>query len=211
MPKIEPFEHYLNRYEQWFIDNRWAYLSEIEAIKRLLPEKGKGIEIGVGSGLFAKPLGIKLGVEPATKMANLARQRGITVVRAVAENLPLKNKCFDFVLMVTTVCFLDNVKKAFLEVHRILKPSGKFIIGFIDRQSPIGTLYEQFKDQNVFYRLATFYSVPQIIEILKQSYFTNFEFKQTIFKMLDKIKNLEPVEEGYGKGSFVVIQAEAQK
>jgi len=39
-------------------------------------------------------------------MARIAERRGITVYRAYAENLPIDNATFDFVLMVTTVCFL---------------------------------------------------------------------------------------------------------
>jgi len=32
-------------------------------------------------------------------------------------------------------------------------------------------------------------------------------FKQTIFHSLNEIKNVEPVKEDYGEGSFVVIRA----
>ncbi|MEA2087041.1 MAG: hypothetical protein U9O91_02980 [Candidatus Caldatribacteriota bacterium] len=33
-----------------------------------------------------------------------------------------------------------------------------------------------------------------------------FNFKQTIFHNLKEIKNVEPVKENYGEGSFVVIR-----
>lgn len=57
--RIKPFEEH---YDRWFEEYRYAYLSELEAVKYLIPE-GKGIEVGVDSGRFAEPLGIKLGVE----------------------------------------------------------------------------------------------------------------------------------------------------
>ncbi len=211
MAKIEPFEHHLDEYEQWFVKNRWAYLSEIKAVKALLPTTGKGVEIGVGSGLFAEPLGIKLGVEPSPRMADLARKRGIKVLSGVAEKLPLENEHYDFALMVTTVCFLDDVPQAFREVHRILKKEGTFLIGFIDRESPLGKLYESFKEQNVFYRWATFFSVQELVDLLQNAGFANFVFKQTIFKPLEQITAEEPVKSGYGEGSFVVIRAQVQK
>lgn len=207
MAKIEPFEDHLQEYEQWFETNRWAYFSELEAVKSLMPAKGIGVEIGVGSGLFAKPLGIKIGLEPSPKMAEMARKRGIEVVEGIAEEMPFDDKSFDFALLVTTICFLDNVEKALQETNRILKRDGQILIGFVDRQSPIGQQYEKNKDKNVFYRLATFYSVPDVIEFLQKARFTDFTFRQTIFKPLDAIHGLEPVEEGYGKGSFVVIRA----
>ena len=65
MAKIESFEKYTNRYEEWFDKNKFVYESEVAAIKRLIPNKGVGIEIGIGSGRFAKPFGIKYGVEPS--------------------------------------------------------------------------------------------------------------------------------------------------
>ena len=58
MSKIGPFEKYSNKYEDWFIKNRYVYESGIRAIKEVLPGFSNAIEIGVGSGRFAKPFGI---------------------------------------------------------------------------------------------------------------------------------------------------------
>jgi diaminopimelate epimerase len=68
MAKVEPFEKYTSQYEDWFERNKFLYESELAAIREQLPERGKGIEIGVGSGRFAAPLGIKLGIEPSHKI-----------------------------------------------------------------------------------------------------------------------------------------------
>jgi SAM-dependent methyltransferase len=201
---VEPFERHYERYEGWFEEHRYAYLSELEAVRRLIP-KGEGMEIGVGSGRFAEPLGIKQGVEPSVKMAEIARRRGIRVIEGVAEELPFEDESFDFVLMVTTICFLDDAEKALREAHRVLKPGGSIIIGFIDRESPLGKEYLKHKEENVFYREATFYSVPEILSFLKD--FRHVSALQTIFRPLDSIDSIEPVLEGYGKGSFVVIRA----
>ena len=122
MARIKPFEHYLNKYENWFYKNEFTYLSELLAVKKMLHFDTMGIEIGVGSGRFAEPLGIKIGIEPSQKMIQLAVQRGLDVIKGVAEDLSIKKDLFDFALMVTTICFLDDVTKAFREVFRILKP-----------------------------------------------------------------------------------------
>lgn len=55
-----------------------------------LPENIKGIEVGLGTGKFAKVLGIKEGVEASNEMAAIALKRGIEVVTGRAENLPIK-------------------------------------------------------------------------------------------------------------------------
>jgi len=206
MPKIEPFERYEGRYEEWFERNRFAYESELLAIRTLLPESGEGIEIGAGSARFAAPLGIKVGVEPSGKMRELARDRGLEVVNGIAEALPFAHSKFDFALMVTTICFLDNVEAAFKEAFRILKPDGCLVIGFIDKDSPIGKLYQQHKEDSVFYKLANFYSAEDVIFHLKRAGFKVFNFTQTIFHNLLEIREVEPVKEGYGEGSFVVIK-----
>ena len=187
--------------------NKLPYLSELQAIKSQLPENGYGLEIGVGSGRFAAPLGIKLGVEPSKKMGEIAKQRGIDVIDGVAENLPFNDAQLDFALMITTVCFLDDVETAFGEAYRVLKPDGCLIIGFIDKDSPLGKLYQRRKEDSLFYRVATFYSVNEVILFLKKAGFKNFNFTQTIFHNLAEIRNVEPLKEGYGEGSFVVIKA----
>ncbi len=207
MPKTRPFEEYTSQYEAWFEQYYFVYQSELLAVGQMLSAGGKGIEIGVGSGRFAAPFGIRYGVEPSPKMIELAIQKGLYVVRGVAEFLPVRNQRFDFVLMVTTICFLDDVHKALLEAHRILKPDGFIVIGFVDKESPIGRLYQKNRLQSVFYREATFYSVAEVTEHLIQTGFDYFEFKQTIYRGLDQINGVESVNEGCGEGSFVVIKA----
>jgi len=206
MPHIESFEQNVSQYEQWFVEHPQAYVSELHAVRDLLP-KGNGIEIGVGTGRFAAPLGITRGIEPSQAMAAFAKRNGIDVLSGVAEHLPLSDGEFDFVLMVTTACFLDDMDLAFREVHRVLKRSGLFVIGFIDRESPLGNEYLRRKDKSVFYKDATFHTVSEIVNHLVRSGFTNFAFRQTLAKPLDKMTEVDPVIEGYGRGSFVVIRA----
>jgi len=207
MPKIQPFEKNVTRYEEWFEKNSLAYAAELRAIRALLPQAGDGVEIGVGTGRFAAPLGIKIGVEPARAMAEEARRRGIEVLEGVAEALPLADNQFDFALMVTTICFVDDVGKAFREAYRILKPGGCLILGFVDRESLLGKIYERNKEANVFYREARFYSVEELLSHLRRAGFKDFAFTQTIFHELKQIEEKEPVLDGYGQGSFVVVRA----
>jgi len=208
MPKIGPFEKYAERYEEWFERNRSAYQSELQAVRSLLPpERGIGIEIGVGTGRFAAPLGLQLGIEPSTAMAMVARQRGIQVVQAVAEALPFMDGTFDFALMVTTLCFLDDVGISFREAHRVLRCGGFLLVGFIDRESPLGRVYQRHKNESPFYTEARFYSVQEVVSFMESAGFKGFDFAQTIFRDLRSLQTPEPVRQGYGEGSFVVLRA----
>jgi len=206
MPKVEPFETYAVQYEAWFEKNRLAYESELEAVRHLTPKEGTGVEIGVGTGRFAAPLGIKIGIEPANAMREAARKRGIEVIAGIAEALPFEDGLFDFVLMVTTICFVDDLDASFREAYRIIRPGGHLINGFVDRNSLVGKIYQQNKNKNRFYKTATFYSADEVVSYMKRAGFIAFTFGQTIYHRLNDLKAAEPVKEGYGEGSFVVVR-----
>lgn len=201
------FDHYAEEYDAWFDANAWAYQSELEAVKMLLPQTGKGIEIGVGTGRFAVPFSITIGVEPSAAMAEIARSRGITVYDAEAEELPFGNSTFDFALMVTTICFLEDPLQALREISRILRPAGKIIIGMLDKDSPLGKEYDSKKKSSKFYQYAMFYSVNQVIEWLRIVGYNHIHIMQTIFQKPENITALELVRDGHGEGLFAVLSA----
>ena len=210
MAKIKPFEEYTIRYEDWFERNKFVYRSELQAIRIQLPEKGEGVEIGVGTGRFAVPLGIKHGVEPSAKMREIAKQGGIDVIDGEAEKLPFEDSRFDYLLMVTTICFLDDILGSLKEAYRVIRPGGSIIIGFVDSSSPLGKQYLRHKNESVFYKIATFYSSDEVASFLERAGFTDLQFCQTIFHGLTGIRDLEPVKEGCGEGSFVVVKAKKE-
>ena len=164
------------------------------------------MEIGVGTGRFAESLGIKTGVEPSKRMRELAQKRGLQVLNGVAEKLPFEDSRFDFVLMVTTVCFVDDIDKTLMEAHRVLWEGGVLIIGFVDRNSKMGKIYLERQNENVFYKEATFFSVDQIVECMNSAGFRDLTFNQTAFGTLAETPKDEAVKPGHGEGSFVVIR-----
>ena len=210
MPKTEPFERYADEYDDWFVINKYIFQSELNAIKKALPENEDAVEVGIGSGIFAEPLGIKEGIDPSEAMREKAKTRNINVVDAVAENLPYADKSKDVVLMITTICFVDDIYKSFQEVHRVLKDDGHFIIGFVDKNSPIGKFYLKQKDESVFYKDATFYGTEELFGILKDTEFKIENTYQTVFGNLDEINIVQEVLTEYGKGSFVVIKTKKE-
>ena len=205
--KIAPFERHARRYDEWFDRYPFVYDSELAAIRALLLESGIAIEVGVGTGRFSEPLGITIGIEPSRSMGKMAQSRGIEIIAAVAELLPLRDESFDTILFVTTVCFLDSMELAFREVLRVLKPSGTVLIGLIDRESPTGREYELRQSESPFYGVATFRSVDEVVRSLETTGFGHFRFVETIFRPLAEIESIEPVREGCGLGGFVVIKA----
>lgn len=208
MPKTAPFDAHHERYERWFDDHRPAYVSELLALRTLVPWQGHGLEIGVGTGRFAAPLGVPVGLDPSDAMLSRAASRGIETVKGVAEALPFPDASFDYALIVTTICFVDSPDKMIAEAHRVLRPSGKLVIGFIDRESGLGQAYFESRSESVFYREAVFYSAAEVGHLLEAGGFIARGWGQTLFRALPEINELEPVRPGTGKGAFVVVTAD---
>ncbi len=207
MPRTEPFEKHSDAYDEWFEKNRDLYEAELEVIRQLLPSpEVEGVEVGVGSGRFAVPLGIKTGVEPSEAMAAKARRRGIDVSRGVAEDLPFPDGKFNLLLMVTTICFVDDVVESFKEAFRVLRPGGHIIVGFVDGESELGRRYAAEKEQSKFYGHATFFSTPTVLDHLEEAGFRIEEVRQALIPGLPP----ETILDDYGKGAFVAVRGTKQ-
>lgn len=207
--KKEVFDRQVDAYEAWYEKYPEVYASELEAIRAhfaRLPESLRGIEVGLGTGRFAAPLGIKEGVEPSVPMGDKARKRGIEVMESRAEQLPYSALQFDFVLFVT-ICFLDNPKRAFEEAHRVLKPGGALIVAFLPEDRTIARSYAAKGPWSDFYSEARFYTVDRIADLLKETGFKKPEYNQTLFGELDAIGQVQLPEPGNDRGSFVVVSA----
>ena len=207
MPKIEPFERYAAAYDAWFDVYPWAFRSELEAVRRFWPAGCEGLEVGVGTGRFAEALGIRWGVEPSPAMRAMAGQRGIEALDGAAEALPFGDERFDALLMVTTLCFLDDPDRALAECHRVLRPGGLFVAGFVDAQSELGRRYAQRRGESRFYGEARLWSVPEVVAALSRRSFSAPSMAQTLFGPMDSMRETDPVKPGYGEGAFVVLAA----
>jgi len=209
MAITKPFDEHFDAYEQWFSKHRAVYETEVEALLDVLPEcdVSESLEIGAGSGRFASRLGIRYGVEPSEAMAEIARERGVEMKKGVAEELPYPNGSFDLTLMVTAICFLDDLEKSIDEIDRVLKPMGWALFGFVDNDSPLGRKYLAHKHENIFYAPATFRSAIEVITVLESHGFDVDAVRQTVFGNLLEVNDIQPSREGHGEGGFVVLRA----
>jgi SAM-dependent methyltransferase len=210
-PRSEPFVAHHARYDDWFERHRAAYFSELLVVRALLPLEGQGLEIGVGTGRFAGPLGVKFGIDPADEMLGYARERGVSVARAVAEALPFAEAVFDYALVVTTICFVDDARAMLGEIARVLRPGGTLVIGFIDRESALGKDYVDHQTENVFYRAATFYSAAEVEALLKRTGFHDVIWVQTLSLPLSEMHEIEALTTGTGRGAFLGVRAQISR
>jgi len=200
------FDRYYKKYDAWYDRNKFAYLSELKAIKKVLPRKGKGLEIGVGTGRFAQALGITTGIDPSKNMIEIARKRGVDVKLGFGERLPFKKAAFDYAAIIITICFVKDPQKVLTEAGMVLKKNGKIIVGIIDKDSFLGEFYQN--NKSVFYKKANFFNIREITDLLKDTGFSKFFYYQTLYKLPAEIKSVQKPRKGFGQGGFVVISGE---
>ena len=115
------------------------------AIERLDVRAGtRVLDLGFGGGLTFKPLlergATVVGVDRATDMvaAASARHRAdvdagrLTLHTGDVLALPLEDAAVDRVLTVNTVYFWRDLAPALREVHRVLAPGGRIVVGIRD-------------------------------------------------------------------------------
>lgn len=210
------FNDHAAEYDRWYDENERAYQAELEAVRRMLPGEGRVLEIGVGTGRFAAPLGVDVGVDPAGRMLDVARQRGVEVREARGENLPFEDESFDAVLMATVDPFVDDLDAVLSEARRVLHREGRLVIAMIDRASPFGQMRDQTKQDDKFFRDATLHSADEIIGLMQAAGFDRIRAVQTLLG--DPQRFVEPespgvdagmdafeVRDGHGEGAFVVL------
>lgn len=106
---------------------------------RVVPQaSGTVVEIGVGTGLNlghydAARVQQVTGIDPCTTSLAMARARATTLPLAItleqgsAESLPCAANSADTVVSTYTLCTVPRPERALAEVHRVLKPGGRFV------------------------------------------------------------------------------------
>jgi len=164
-----PFDKLADRYDAWYDSDEGSDIFSIEVacVQQLLHERrGRWLEVGVGTGRFAKALRIVDGLEPSVPMLRLAVPRGIRGVVGRGESLPYLDSCFDGVLLIVTICFLDDPVGALSECARVLRKDGSLIVGMVPADSQLGRAYQRKgREGHPFYAIAKFYSYGEVIQM----------------------------------------------
>lgn len=173
--KRRVFEEFSSDYDRWFDDHAEVYSTQLQLLSKAVPSRGFGLEIGIGSGRFAAPLHISCGIDPSFPLALMAKNRGIDIVIGVGEHLPYRKGSFDYALMMTVVCFLEDMCAAFREVYRVLTRSGTIVVGFIEQNGEIYRHYHAEPEKGRFLRYARFSTADAVIRELHNAGFTAVE------------------------------------
>jgi ubiquinone/menaquinone biosynthesis C-methylase UbiE len=208
---FNPFDEIASEYDAWFEkDGKLIFEIELKAIKEVLPDlPSPWLEIGIGSGRFAKALNIETGVDRSMKMVNIARRRGLNVFLGKGEKKIFDDASFGTVFFITTFNFLESPVPTLKEANRILLPGGKILLGLVLKNSPWGKLYEQKKlEGHRFYKYANFYMCDEVTQMTLDAGFEGERIISTLFQKPGSVQNPEEPEEGYyPEAGFVIIVA----
>jgi ubiquinone/menaquinone biosynthesis C-methylase UbiE len=101
----------------------------------LSPVKGENyLDVGCGTGNYTCALSGEeyqfYGVDLSETMLEKARRRNCRAIwkNASAEDLPFENALFAGALATLTIHHWKDLKKAFREIYRVLKPNGRFVL-----------------------------------------------------------------------------------
>ncbi len=187
------FDLYYRHYDEWYEKpfGRSAFSLELECLRRTIDTLGIGLEIGVGTGRFAKSLGIKYGVDPSFNMLKVAKERGIMVVQGVGESLPFKGESFDSVFLIVTICFVKKPEEVLREAYRVLKKGGALYLGLILKESKWAEYYGQkAAEGHPIYSHARFYSFFELKRMLSEL----FSFEDLNSTILEEPQDVKPIK-----------------
>ncbi|MEM1596950.1 MAG: methyltransferase domain-containing protein [Pyrobaculum sp.] len=152
------FDLYAERYDKWYAQHVALYASELAAVRSVSCEGG--VEVGVGTGKFAGPLGLRAGVDPSVGMLKLA-PRELDLAAGVGERLPFRDGAFPCSLLVVTLCFVEDPVAVLRESARVAE---RVVACIVPRESPWGRRYvEEGARGHVFYSKARFYTVAEVV------------------------------------------------
>jgi SAM-dependent methyltransferase len=206
-----PFDEMASEYDSWFDgDGRLIFAIEVKAFQKLLPALPKPwVEIGVGSGRFARALGIETGIDPSLELVKMARQRGINAIQGRGEQAPFDKGSFGTVFLIVTLCFLDSPRDVLRETKNMLAPGGKLVLGLVLKESPWGRFYRRKKDEgHRFYKFAHFYSREEVSGLLERAGFAIEDIIATLFQRPNEVHDTEEPRQGYSpEAGFTIIVA----
>ncbi len=218
------FDRISDYYDKWFETRLGRYVDSCE--KRVTyelarPKEGeKVLDIGCGTSIYLLDLcdaGLfTYGIDISKKMLEIGRKKAkdrgkeLTLICADAHNLPFKDETFDLVLSTTSFEFFKDPKKAFTEMKRVSRKSGRIVVGVLNKWS-IWALRRRIISifKNTIFKECRFYSYPELKSIFRKiDGFKGAVFAPPFFTFLIPIFSfLDPLFERFFKifGAYIVV------
>jgi len=186
-------------------------IMEIKHIMKNAGFKDTDVVLDIGSGdgywtnYFSQDCLKVIGVEPYEEHLQMAKKNygsSCVFTKAVAENLNFESNCFNKIVSVCVFEHLVNDKRAFSEMHRVLKPSGK-LVATVDSLNSIYIKASHRKSHMTSCYCSQLYTEESITEKLTAAGFKNIKAKYLMSSRLAVF--YEMLSEKIGAFSFFIL------
>ena len=175
-------ERYNKEAEKWM---RNVSKSFVSMAKKWGITEGRVLDVGTGTGIlaieFAKSIpGVEVtGLDLSDVVLELARENRqkskealkVSFEKGDAEDIPIEDDTFDLVVSNNTLHLIKNPVRMFDEIHRVLKPEGRFIISD-HRRSWLGIFSPHIRAA---------FTPDEVKDLLRQSKLQNWAVKEYFF------------------------------
>jgi len=124
---------------------RWFLAHLRKKTFRWLPESGRLLEVGAGTGLnfvFYPTDTRGVATDPSTEMLRFAKGKekpaGVRLVQSCGESLPFKDDSFDAAVATLVFCSVASPRRSFAELQRVVKSGGTIVL--LEHVRPNGAL-----------------------------------------------------------------------
>jgi len=172
-------------YEAWYrTEGRVADRLERGLLGWLLagfPGARSALEIGAGTGHFARWLkGLQrqvVGLDRSRRMlAAAARLDDVGLVLGEASALPFASSTFDVALLITTLEFLPDPRRALIEAARVVRQG--IVLGVLNRWNPLA--WRRRASVSRLWQVARFYSPPELSHLVRST--LGLSFRQVAWR-----------------------------
>jgi ubiquinone/menaquinone biosynthesis C-methylase UbiE len=181
---IETARRYDKETRKWTRNTSKTFVS---MVKKWQMNEGKVLDMGTATGRLAIEFIKKIpsmeviGLDLAEVALGVARENAqkseitlkISFKKGDAEDMPFEDNIFDLVISNNTLHLIKNPLKMFNEVHRVLKPTGRFIITDFKR-SWLGIFWNHIRAS---------YSLKEVTDLLNQSNLQEWEVKESLLSL----------------------------
>ena len=191
----QPSDYY-ERFDQYMLDKRPLVREKLErAFARMFPEKaGRLLDIGCGTCFYFPLLsqhaetieGVDLCIPMLEQAQDLIATKGLTncsVRESSALELPFEDHCMDVVHSWDFLHHVPDIPKAISEIHRVLKPGGRYIAMEPNIMNPSIAWYHARRRAEWRLYSQNQFSIPKV---LREHFDVSLRYDNTIISFLNE-------------------------
>jgi SAM-dependent methyltransferase len=177
-----------DEYDAWYETPRGRWIGDVEfSLLSAMLGAGQGgalLDVGCGTGYFTRRFARDAGLNPIGIDINpewvayaVSRSGDIPFLAADAGRLPFADKSFDYTVAVTSLCFVEDARRAVSEMIRVTRR--RFAIGLLNRHSLL-FLQKGVKGGKGAYRGAHWHSANEIRALFDGMPVTNLAIRTAV-------------------------------